>query len=100
MIVVFWRETDPTDEWIRSEMVEFQPNEMSEALKFMEALRKMRREGTKKLSHVCMQSELVEVVGEAGVSDAPKDYAWFKRRLDPAVKVGRNSGDDIEVEFE
>ena len=40
-----------------------------------------------------IQSELSESVGAAGVADAPKDYAHYKRRLDPSVPLGRPSGD-------
>lgn len=100
MIVVFWRQVDPSDGWVRSEMKEFNANELSIALKFAEELRSRRKAG-EQISHVCLQSEMVESVGQAGVSDPSKDYAWYKRREDPAIPVGRKpTGDDIEVELE
>jgi hypothetical protein len=58
---------------------------------FAEALRQRRRVG-ERVSHVSLQSELPESVGHAGVADAPPDYAHFKRRIDPAIPLGRPSG--------
>lgn len=78
MIVVFWVDNG------RAMMAKYGANEMSSALKFMEGLRSQRRLG-ESISHVCMQSELPDVVGEAGVSDPSKDYDWRKRREDPAT---------------
>ncbi len=64
--------------------IPFTDQEMGEALKLMEQL---RREGKR---HVCMSSELADMVGKPGV-DAIKDgktpdgfaYEWQKRRGDP-----------------
>lgn len=93
MIVVFWlREDGP-------QAAAFEANELSIALKFAESLRAARRQGGNKISHVCIQSEMPEAVGQAGVSDAPKDYSWSKRRIDPSIPLGRPSGDDIPVDF-
>jgi hypothetical protein len=44
------------------------------------------------VSHVSLQSELPHSVGPAGVADAPADYAHYKRRIDPAIPLGRPSG--------
>lgn len=78
MIVVFWLDNG------RAGWSKYGANEMSRALKFMEGLRMQRRAG-EDISHVCMQSELPDVVGEAGVSDPAVDYDWRKRREDPAT---------------
>lgn len=104
MIIVFWRSGKiiyhmgaPEGELIWApEYVCFSSNGMMEALKWMEQLRARRKAG-EHITHVCMQSELDEVVGEPGVADAPKDYDWYKRRVDPSIKLGRNSGDELEV---
>jgi hypothetical protein len=66
----------------------FKPAELNEALKFAESLRAKRREG-QPISHVSLQSEMPESVGQAGVSDADPDYDWYKRRINPQTKLGR-----------
>jgi hypothetical protein len=82
MIVVFWlREDGP-------QAASFKANELTIALKFAESLRALRREG-QAISHVCIQSEMPESVGQAGVSDPSKDYSWSKRRVDPSIPLGR-----------
>jgi hypothetical protein len=86
MIVVFWLEQGAT-----ARHQAFAANDLSGALNFAEALRARRRTG-EAISHVSIQSELPESVGSAGVADAPKDYAHYKRRLDPSVPLGRPSG--------
>lgn len=89
MIVVFWMEGSAPQAEPRARS--FPTDSLSEALKFAEDLRGRRRAG-EPLSHVAIQSELAESVGHAGVSDPPKDYAHYKRRIDPAVPLGRPSG--------
>lgn len=89
MIVVFWLEE------LKPNAVEFQPNEMNAALSMMEHLRRKRRDHGIKISHVCMQSELPDVVGQPGVSDPAKDYDWRKRRDDPST-FGRKICPDCE----
>ncbi|HYF16376.1 MAG TPA: hypothetical protein VEA40_00805, partial [Ramlibacter sp.] len=69
----------------------FEAGQLSEALAFSESLR-ARRRGGEPISHVSLQSELPGSVGEAGVAPPPKDYAHYKRRIDPAVPLGRPSG--------
>lgn len=93
MIIVYWlrEESGP-------QAASFGADELSVALKFAESLRAMRRDG-KAISHICIQSEMPESVGQAGVSDPAKDYAWSKRRIDPSIPLGRPSGDDIPVDF-
>jgi len=93
MIVVFWRQALfnssglPTSSTAQS--VEFESNELVAALGYCEALRKQRREGAF-ISHVCIQSELSESVGQAGVDDIDlATYSWFKRRINPAITLGR-----------
>lgn len=92
MIVVFWIDSG------HPMMSKFNPTDMSRALKFMEGLRATRRTG-EPISHVCMQSELPDVVGEAGVSDPSKDYDWRKRREDPATFGRPGPGDDMVEGF-
>lgn len=90
MIVVFWL-TGPI--WQAEKQI-FEADELGVALKFAEELRGRRRAG-EPISHVCMQSELPEVVGEAGVADPSKDYDWRKRREDPATFGRPGPGDDM-----
>ncbi|MBL0392879.1 hypothetical protein JJ685_17205 [Ramlibacter monticola] len=69
----------------------FASDALGEALRFAEELRARRKAG-EAISHVAIQSELPQAVGPAGVADAPKDYAHYKRRIDPAIPLGRPSG--------
>ena len=87
MIVVYWLEGQPP----HSRHQVFAPGELTQALTFAESVRARRRQG-EAISHVSLQSELVESVGQAGVSDAPTDYSHYKRRIDPALPLGRASG--------
>jgi hypothetical protein len=89
VIVVYWLEhgSDASSAQARS----FAPSELSQALKFAEDLRARRKQG-EPLTHVAIQSEMSESVGGAGVSDPASDYAHYKRRIDPAIPLGRPSG--------
>jgi len=89
MIVVFWMEYPAAQGEPRARS--FASDALSEALKFAEALRGRRKAG-EAISHVAIQSELPENVGPAGVSDPGRDYAHYKRRIDPAIPLGRPSG--------
>jgi hypothetical protein len=87
MIVVFWLE-HAHPEGVRTAHHAFAPDDLSGALRHAEALRARRAAG-EAISHVCIQSELEHAVGPAGVADAPGDYAHYKRRIDPAIRLGR-----------
>jgi hypothetical protein len=89
MIVVYWLEhgLEAATPQARS----FAADALAEALKFSEELRGRRRQG-EPITHVAIQSELPEHVGAAGVSDPASDYAHYKRRIDPAIPLGRPSG--------
>jgi hypothetical protein len=89
VIVVFWLEYPA--EQPQPQARSFASNALAEALRFAEELRSRRRAG-EKISHVALQSELPDSVGPAGVADPPGDYAHYKRRIDPAVPLGRPSG--------
>jgi hypothetical protein len=89
VIVVFWLEHGPGGSSPQARS--FAPDALSEALKFSEELRARRRRG-EQVSHVAIQSELEQSVGPAGVSDPASDYAHYKRRIDPAIPLGRPSG--------
>jgi hypothetical protein len=89
MIVVYWLEHGP--EAATPNARSFDTDALSEALKFAEQLRARRRQG-EPLTHVAIQSELPQHVGAAGVSDPGLDYAHYKRRIDPAIPLGRPSG--------
>ena len=91
MIAVFWLEHGVTDPAPRPHVQLFPPNDLSAALSCAEQLRARRAAG-EPLSHVSIQSELPQSVGRAGVSDPPADYAHYKRRIDPAIPLGRPSG--------
>lgn len=88
MIVVFWMEHGEASE---PRARPFASDSLSEALRFAEELRARRKAG-EPISHVAIQSELPESVGPAGVSDPGRDYAHYKRRIDPAIPLGRPSG--------
>ena len=90
MIVVYWLEWPQPDAPL-ARHVNFDAGSLAEALRLAENLRRRRREG-EAISHVVIQSEMAESVGEAGVLDAPSDYAHYKRRLDPSFPLGRPSG--------
>lgn len=89
MIVVFWLEGAGAGAQPRAQG--FAANALSEALRFAEELR-ARRRGGEAISHVSIQSELPESVGHAGAADPGRDYAHYKRRIDPAIPLGRPSG--------
>ena len=88
MIVVFWLEAGCA----RSRP--FTDDALMRALKHAEDLRIKRKSG-EYISHVVIQSEMVESVGEAGVDDIKSDYGWYKRRPDPSIPVGRPSGKNV-----
>ena len=90
MIVVFWLEGEGEQRVARARS--FGTDALSEALRFAEELR-ARRRGGEAISHVAIQSELPQSVGPAGAADPSKDYAHYKRRLDPSIPLGRPSGE-------
>jgi hypothetical protein len=92
MIVVFWleqRANVPGGPEPRHSV--FAQDQLREALAFAEQLRARRTAG-EPITHVSIQSELPQSVGRAGVSDPAADYAHYKRRIDPAIPLGRPSG--------
>jgi len=86
VIVVFWLEA--AGDAAQPRHAVFGPAALGEALRFAESLRARRRAG-EAISHVAIQSELPDAVGPAGVADPDQGYAHYKRRLDPAVPLGR-----------
>jgi hypothetical protein len=90
VIVVYWLETPASGAPVAQHAV-FGADQLNEALRCAEAQRQRRRAG-ERVSHVSLQSELPDAVGQAGVADAPADYAHYKRRIDPAIPLGRPSG--------
>ena len=90
MIVVFWLEQDPAGAPSAQHQA-FPSDQLAAALRHAEDLRARRRAG-ESISHVAIQSELPESVGQAGVADPSRDYAHYKRRLDPSIPLGRPSG--------
>lgn len=91
MIVVYWLAYPEGDGLPQAHHRAFKSAELSTALKFAESLRAQRAAGDK-ISHVSIQSELTEAVGPAGVADPSPAYAHYKRRIDPAIPLGRPSG--------
>jgi len=89
MIVVFWLEHRAAEGVPHA--CTFASDALAAALRFAEELRGRRRAG-EQISHVAIQSELPESVGPAGVADPAHDYAHYKRRIDPAIPLGRPSG--------
>jgi hypothetical protein len=90
VIVVFWMEYPGGEGQARAQS--FASDALAAALRFAEDLRARRKAG-EAISHVSIQSELPEAVGPAGVADPPRDYAHYKRRIDPAIPLGRPSGE-------
>jgi hypothetical protein len=90
VIVVFWLEA-AGEEAGEPRARSFAPDALGEALRFAEELRGRRRAG-ERISHVSIQSEMPQSVGAAGVADPSGDYAHYKRRIDPAIPLGRPSG--------
>lgn len=90
MIVVFWIDYSAGEDGVAQSRA-FPPDALADALRYAEELRARRRAG-ERLSHVAIQSELPQSVGPAGVSDPARDYAHYKRRIDPALPLGRPSG--------
>jgi hypothetical protein len=92
MIVVYWLERESAETAAQSRHAEFAQDALSAALRFAEELRARRTSG-EAISHVSIQSELPQSVGKAGVADPSADYAHYKRRIDPAIPLGRPSGE-------
>lgn len=101
MIVVYWLQKGFGD-FAEANFETFDANDLGGALKFAEELRARRKAKPElKISHVDVKAELPESVGQDGVRSAGADYAWYKRRQDPSIPVGRKpTSDDIEVELE
>ena len=90
MIIVFWLERDPQG-LEQARHASFAADRLSEALQRAEQLRARRRAG-EPISPVAIQSEWPESVGQAGLAAPAKNYAHYKRRLDPSIPLGRPSG--------
>ena len=93
MIIVYWRQvlTDSAGNLsVNAQFAEFESNNLKGALACCEDLRNLRSAGAS-ISHVCIQSELPTSVGLPGVADVDSSYSWYKRRIDPAIKLGRPS---------
>lgn len=87
MFAVYWLRTMDWNEDV-PHIEQFWPEEMSDALKYMEELRR-----DPKNRFVTMCSENPNSVGKPGVADPSSDYNWTKRRT---TKL-RNSNDEVEV---
>lgn len=74
MFNVYWMEQGSA----RNEL--FQDHEMTQSLKFMEALRTRQREG-ESIHFVTFASENPNSVGLPGVDVTGPDYDWKKRRI-------------------
>lgn len=92
MIVVYWLQHGPQElDPPQAQYSVFESRRLADALKFAEELRGRRAAG-EKISHVSIQSELDDAVGPPGVADPSPGYAHYKRRIDPAIPLGRPSG--------
>lgn len=72
---------------------DFDSNKMSEAMKFMEMLRK-----DPEVSFVTFCSENPNSVGKPGVAETGADYNWTKRRKNDRP-TAYNSNDEVRVEL-
>ena len=77
MYMVYW--TEVGDGTAEPKSRDFASTEMSEAMQFMEGLRKRQREGDD-VCFITMCSENPNSVGHPGVADPDPDYNWKKRR--------------------
>jgi hypothetical protein len=77
MYMVYWTEVDESTATPRGR--EFDSNDMSAAMNFMEALRARQRKG-EGVCFITMSSENPQSVGHPGVADPHPDYNWKKRR--------------------
>ena len=78
MFMVYWIEIQ--DEIKNPQCQQFDTDQMTLALKRMEALRKTQRE-IGGVSHITMSSENPNSVGLPGVDITGDDYNWKKRRI-------------------
>lgn len=70
---VYWTENNQT------QAQDFSSDQMTDALKFCEHLRKLRIAG-EPISFISMSSEMVDCVSLSGVDVTGDDYDWKKRR--------------------
>ncbi|OWW22266.1 hypothetical protein [Noviherbaspirillum denitrificans] len=77
MYMVYWTEVD--DGKAEPKSRDFASTAMSDAMQFMEALRKRQREG-EGICFVTICAENPDSVGHPGVADPSPDYNWKKRR--------------------
>ena len=90
MIVVYWLDLAAGGDG-EARAQSFPSDALAAALRIAAELRARRKAG-ENISHVAILSELPESVGPAGVADPAHDYAHYKRRIDPAIPLGRPSG--------
>lgn len=77
MYMVYWSQNVTGTVEAKSES--FESNEMGDALKFMEDLRKRQHSG-EGIAFVTMASENPNCVGKMGATDVEAGYNWTKRR--------------------
>lgn len=78
MFMVYWTEVQGELEHPQSR--KFELDQMTEALQYMESLRKKQRM-TGGICHITMSSENPNSVGLPGVDVTGDDYDWKKRRI-------------------
>lgn len=79
MFKVYW--TQIQEDGSGSELVcGVSHSNLTDALKFSEALRAERRNGAD-ITHITMSSENPDSVGQQGVADVLPGYDWKKRRV-------------------
>lgn len=78
MYMVYWTATEKAVTTPKSR--EFNSDEMLDALRFAEEMRKIQR-STGEVKFITFVSENPNCVGHAGVAEVGPDYDWKKRRI-------------------
>lgn len=85
MYVVYWSvmedQPDHTAPQLRCYSELFLDDQMTESLKFMEALRACKYNNHEPIHFITLSSENPDCVGKQGVDVTGPDYDWKKRRL-------------------
>lgn len=84
MYKVYWTEGG------KALVQDFDPNQLTACLSFMEDLRRARRDGTRDTSFITMVSENPQSVGQAGVDVTGPEYKdqWDKKHRSSGPEEG------------
>jgi hypothetical protein len=86
MFMVYWTEVRINDDGMmpfketEACSKHFESDKMSDAMVWMEGLRKRKYNNGEEILFICMSSENPNQVGKMGVEQVGTDYNWTKRR--------------------